>query len=669
MRGKLLVGMLITLAGVAGVMVGNRHDSQQAEVSLGFPSPRNLNSVTIVPRGEIQKISRQIDLLAGTNTTTKVSDATFVRRVYLDIAGRIPTLKETTRFLSSQAKNKRASLVDQLLDSPAYVSHQFNFWADLLRIQSRNRIGPDLPYIDFVKDSIADNKPYDQFVYELLTASGPLMKRGNGAVGYLMRDYGMPEDNMSNTVRIFLGARLECAQCHDHPDGDWTQRQYFEMFAFNGGVHPYLMKTDSEFDLEIQAMISDPDLTVQMQAAIRQIAVPLHYGINGGGMGLARLPENYRYSDGAQYEVIPAKLILGGSSIDTVVPEKGSVPAEGMYAQQQLHHVRGAKHVDSRKQLADWLTSENNENFSTVIANRLWKQAMGDGLIEPVDDIREDTVASNPELMTFLARSVVELNFDTKQLLRAIYLTDTYQQDSVRIAELHDEATEKMAPIFRRMSAEQIWDSLLTLTVEGVEHIPSTDSPEVNYLGLDNIYETYDRLVTLTPAEIKDLALDNLEPNGPGSYPRKHVFRIDARPAIFRQDEIYNNLSGDELYRASELMSPMPPNHLLREMGQSDREQVDNGNKDIALSQLMSLMNGFVERRIVKNSDSALMKELARAKNVPAKIESAYLSILGRKPTGSEREIWAEDFADFGDETVGDMVWSLTNSTEFLFIR
>ncbi len=201
------------------------------------------SSVNSVALENIKRISNEIDRLINDQLEStqqpnhpRTSDEVFLRRVYLDIAGRIPTIQEATRFLESSSEGKRSELIDQLLDSYGYVSRQFNFFADLLRVQSRARNVNGQPYIDFIKDSLSENKPYDQFVRELLCASGPMIEKGNGATGYYLRDLGMPEDNMSNTIRIFLGTRLECAQCHDHPFDKWTQRQYFEMVAFTGGM-------------------------------------------------------------------------------------------------------------------------------------------------------------------------------------------------------------------------------------------------------------------------------------------------------------------------------------------------------------------------------------------------------------------------------------------------
>jgi hypothetical protein len=153
---------------------------------------------------------------------------------HLDIIGRIPTMQETQAFLQSTDKDKRAKLIDALLASEGYTQHMFHFWADLLRVQSRANGGQgemtSKPYLEHVKRRIRENMPYDAFVRELLTAQGKVWD--NPAIGYYMRDLGMPLDNLSNTTRVFLGTRIECAQCHNHPFDKWTQMQFYQMAAF-----------------------------------------------------------------------------------------------------------------------------------------------------------------------------------------------------------------------------------------------------------------------------------------------------------------------------------------------------------------------------------------------------------------------------------------------------
>ena len=170
----------------------------------------------------------------GVQPNPPCSDETFVRRVHLDISGRIPTLGETRAFLASRAPEKRSMLIDALLAGEGHVSHMFHFWADLLRVQSRANGGQgemtSKPYLEHVKRRIRENMPYDAFVRELLTAQGKVWD--NPAIGYYMRDLGMPLDNLSNTTRVFLGTRIECAQCHNHPFDKWTQMQFYQMAAF-----------------------------------------------------------------------------------------------------------------------------------------------------------------------------------------------------------------------------------------------------------------------------------------------------------------------------------------------------------------------------------------------------------------------------------------------------
>ena len=169
----------------------------------------------------------------------EITDEVFVRRIYLDLAGRIPTRAEHQAFLDKPAKNKRNQLISHLLGSEAYVQHFSNWWSDLLRAKTRiagngNSMPAGYAYADWIKDSVRSNKPYDEMARELISANGPSWE--NGAVGYYLRDYGMPLDNLALTSQVFLGTQIVCAQCHDHPFDKWTQMEYYQMAAFTYGV-------------------------------------------------------------------------------------------------------------------------------------------------------------------------------------------------------------------------------------------------------------------------------------------------------------------------------------------------------------------------------------------------------------------------------------------------
>lgn len=192
-------------------------------------------------RAEAKATAAKIDALVeanlekvGLKPNKATDDYTFVRRVHLDIAGAIPTLVQTNAFISSKSE-KREALIDSLLSSPGYVSHMFNYWASILRIKDR----PDnnmlaYAYRDWVKEQLRINRPYDEWVREMLTAEGKLWQ--NPAVGYTLRDTGMPLVHVDNTIRVFLGTQIGCAQCHDHPFDKWTQKEFYELAAFTHGT-------------------------------------------------------------------------------------------------------------------------------------------------------------------------------------------------------------------------------------------------------------------------------------------------------------------------------------------------------------------------------------------------------------------------------------------------
>ena len=635
-----------------------------------------------------------------------VSDEVFLRRTYLKIIGRIPTLEETKSFLDDLNRGtKRAKLVDKLLDSEGYVSNWFHFWADILRAKDRiqGTSGPaGRPYVTFIKDFIRSNKAYDVFVRELISSEGPVWEKGSGAVGYYFRDRGMPLDNMSNTVRIFLGTSLECAQCHDHPFDRWTQKQFYEMAAFTHGVGSVNRKMGMENLASFNKLVrQEADEDGKLRRASRMVRDILQFGLDNPGEGKIRLPRDYQYDNAKPNEQVEARTIFGLTvELDENLEEIGS-----------------------RETYANWLASDANPRFTTVIANRLWKQVMGIGLIEPVDNMMDDTTATNPALMAYLEKTMYALDYDLKEFLRVLYNTKAFQRAAPK--QEYSLSSEVpflyQGPIINRMTAEQIWDSLLTLTY-----------PDVDLRKVDNEPMEYDKFVRYSAMSGEQLLAEvaasingggqrmerpnrttpnaNAKPTnvncpikpGRAADPSIVVMDEEGKPVALccngckrtfteqvaakvaraskppaQKDLPEGSMPGGPKFqyvnarqvRASELSSPAPVGHLVREFGGSDREQIQNGHRDASVTQVLALLNGYVENSILRNKKATAMQALESEHKVEDKVKNVYYTILNRKPDSRERRIAAELVKSHGDEAYKDLIWILINSHEFLFVQ
>ena len=394
--------------------------------------------VDLSTRDKAQAAAAEIDRLVEANYTKwKIqpnpitSDEVFVRRAYLEITGSIPTLKQTKEFLAARDSQKRARLIDRLLNSSAYASHFYNYWADVLRVSERlsNNV-PGRPYAEWIKENLETNKPYDEMVFEMLTAEGKVFD--NPAAGYILRDSGMPLDAMNNTVRVFLGTQIGCAQCHDHPFDRWKQKEFYQMAAFTFGTQTRRPARDKQ---------TGKNLVVSLREELQKVDPSFDGGgkynrfLQGNlmevfdGNNKLRLPHDYAYKDGKPLTIVEAKTIFDPPAR----LESGESP---------------------RVAFARWLTSPENPRFAKTIANRLWKKVFGLGQIEPVDDLRDDSVAENPALMDHLTREMVRLDFDMKEYLRILLNTKSWQREASTAEVDSSQAYHFPGPVLRRMTAE-----------------------------------------------------------------------------------------------------------------------------------------------------------------------------------------------------------------------
>jgi hypothetical protein len=335
-------------------------------------------------------------------------DEQFLRRVYLDLIGLPPTEAEYERFMKDSSRDKRAKLVDELLARDEFADLQATRWAETLKIRSDNNssFGTDRKaasaYYDFVHTRMKEDEPLDRFVREQVASVGSNLK--NPAVNlYTMLPQGQydPKAVAQDVAEIFTGMRVQCAQCHNHPFDRWTQDDYYGFVSFFTGVKRKVASEEREFYI-----YDDP-------------AAPLAKHLLDG----RPVPEKF----------------LGGDAPD----------------------VAGK---DPRIALADWLTSKDNVWFRENLANRIWQQFFGRGIVDPVDDVRISNPPSNRELLQALGQHLADYNFDAKRLIRDICNSRTYQLSTVANETNRDDDRQFSHQQLRRLRADVLLDSISAVT-------------------------------------------------------------------------------------------------------------------------------------------------------------------------------------------------------------
>lgn len=592
----------------------------------------------------IVKAAARIDtsVLAGlkqskTPPNPQATDAQMVRRLYLDIIGRIPTEQETEAFLVDASSGKRATLINTLLNSPGYTMHMYNWLADMLRVKDDYGKGAKaFLYEDWLKDQIAMNRPWDVMVRDMLTADGRLNE--NGAAGFLLRDAQMPLDGVSNLLTTFLGANVSCAQCHDHPFADWSQRDFYSMAAYFGatdGYHEALYK-------KTRQLMKSPEAQEMGIAKAGQLLASNVYNLVDLPKNHLKFPDDYKYRDAVAGESVTPELIRWSDTVKT----------------NPAYPTGDIKPSQLRNEFAGWMVHPENPRFATAIANRLWKRVFGIAVQEPVSDIDDPSGASNPELLGLISTYMKQAKFDLREFQRILFNSAAYQRQTNEAPE-NPATYQFQGPTLRRMSSEQAWDSIVTLVSgDEADHILLRRGDDLQMTVLEDDKISLESLSKMV-AEIKaqGISLKGDKGKGGGNPKLKNLanFYEGGKPQL---------RSGMVLARASELPQPAPENHFLRLFGQSDRLVSDTNTTDGSVPQMLQLMNGPVQEMVTVGSTAM---SVAAKEALPAEqISSLYLSVLSRKP-GSEEAAKAAAAMKEG-LTLSDLAWVLLNSREFLFI-
>ncbi len=377
----------------------------------------NCAEITVTPTRQVSSSTKHLDRHInavlkneGIQPSGISEDTEFLRRVHLDLTGKIPTPEEVLDFLKDGSATKREKKINQLLGSEAYINYWSGLWVNWLI--GRRGDGDDrrIGLASWVNGAVTKNMPYNQFVQELITADGEL--KDNGAGNYVMRYDRSPAVLTSHSSRLFLGLPMQCAECHDHKTEVWSQKDFYGIASFFAGIN-------SEQKGYIQGM----DM-----------------------VGDEKRMENYLITDKPQRALWVERLD------EEIVPRfLGGAEYEGSLTKK-------------REALAQWMTDKSNPYFTRAIVNRIWKHFMGRAFVEPIDGFGEENPPTNPELLDWLANDFLIHDYDLQHLMRTILNSETYQRTSKTNKSNKDDDIYYSHAYMKPLSAEQFFYSLLQAT-------------------------------------------------------------------------------------------------------------------------------------------------------------------------------------------------------------
>jgi hypothetical protein len=397
-------------------------------LALGISIPALAKPGSAETAREVDRLLAEELFTADTKLSPRIDDATFLRRVWLDIVGDIPTPEHVTAFLLDPANDKRERVVSELLASPQYGQNWARYWRDVIlsrKLDDRASLVSN-PLVVLLTEKLNENEPWNKIATEFITATGDV--RENGATAIQMAQDGRTEETTAEVSRIFLGIQIQCCQCHDHPYDRWKREQFHELAAFfpRIAVRPLQSPTRRSFEV-----VSDDR------------------------------PDNGR----------PPKADAQGrrGNAEHFMPDLKDPAAPGTRMQPKFFLTSaklpfGTLDVDRRGTVAKWMTS--NPWFATAFVNRIWGELVGEGFYNPIDDIGPDRKPSAPKTVKLLSRGFAESGYDIKWLFATICATDAYQRESRPRREA--DATPFTANIAQPLRSDQLFNAILS----------AVDSPE-----------------------------------------------------------------------------------------------------------------------------------------------------------------------------------------------
>ncbi|MDB6172796.1 MAG: hypothetical protein JWL59_2107 [Chthoniobacteraceae bacterium] len=550
---KVSIDGLVTRLASGETTVLVRYLDQQVPVPIAFvPARPDFVWSNPPPNNFIDEHVFKKLVTLRTNPSGLCNDAVFLRRAYLDLLGIVPTAERARAFIADSAPDKRGRLVESLFAREEFADFWALKWADLLKIEQRQLDYEGMRvFHGWIRESIAQNKPLDQFARELIAARGSTLQNPPANWWRANRN---PIIRAENTARVFLGTQLNCAQCHNHPFERWTQDDYYSWAG---------------------------------------LFSRLDYKLSGEKAG----DEN----DTNEFKGDQTVLIKAGGSVINVRTGDAAIPR---FLGGELPAVSAER--DELLALADWLP--HTPMFARMQVNRIWFHLFGRGLVDPVDDFRASNPSSHPELLDALAKDFEAHGYDLRHVIRTIMASRTYQLAAEPNATNAEDETNFSHSIVRRLSAEQMLDSISTALA----------TP----LPIDGV---------ATGTRIAQMAEG-----------RKHY-----RPLKTAVDRFAANFG-------------KPPRLIA-----SDCER----SNSTAMPQVFQLISGPLLQQLLTASGSVIDTLVSSGKPDPTLIDELFWDVLSRSPTEVENKRAAEYLSGSGErrKAFEDLAWALLNSKEFVF--
>ncbi len=599
---------------------------------VGFTSrlPGEDYSARSVAAGVDRIISEALEAEKA-ETTAPVSDEEFLRRVSLDLAGKVPSADELTLFTLDPDPSKRSSRVSSLLASEEYPETWGRYWRDVIAYRSQDqRFGIVREQLRrWIRDQLKGDRGWDKIAVDLLTATGDI--NNNGQTGLVLAQMGEANELAAETSRIFLGIQLQCAQCHDHPYDRWKREEFHQLAAFfprlrirrkegtEAGRREFeIVATDSSarsfqrqqsMQGNVAKRYGDPSTWVERYdrnsdgtISSREVPRPLA-GLFARFLRAGDKDKDRNLSTGeikAVASMAMSRPRTRGSG-EHYMPDLENPQSRGTLVHPEFFVTRkspgeGVDDADRRQALGGFLTGKENPWFGRALVNRVWKELLGKGFVEPVDDMGPDRSPDYPEALDLLAKGCRENGYSLKWLLTAITLTEAYQR-KIREPSPSPEAPSFAAVICSRMSAGKL-------------------------------YRTIVRVLELRPDR----------------FPRPSSRVRGSRNSI---ESTFERIFG---------FDPSTP------------------TEDVAgtIPQALFLMNSpIITQAIRSKGDTMLARLLGSHEDDRLVFDELYLKVLSRRPTVREWEIFSKyrKSVPARGEAFEDLLWSLVNSTEFISER